>query len=90
MHYIDLLPLIAVVFMFLSFFPLILRIIKNKSSLGTSSFMMTLGLLQCFFYIIHDIYFQRYVMAFSFTVLGILFLISLILIIKYREGNING
>lgn len=90
MNVVSLLPVIAAVFLFAGFIPLLYRMIKNKHSKGASTWMVILGFLQCLFYVIHDVYFQRYAMIFPFLVLGFMYFLTFILILVYRGNTANG
>lgn len=72
-------------FLMFSFFPLLLRIFKTKSSIGVSSSMMLLGLIQSLCFISYDVYFERYTMVIPFAILAVFFGLSLALTFIYRQ-----
>lgn len=72
-------------FLMISFIPLLSRIFKTKSSMGVSSSMMLLGLVQSLCFITYDVYFARYTMVIPFTILAIFFCLSLALTFIYKQ-----
>ncbi|STX50994.1 Uncharacterised protein [Legionella busanensis] len=81
----NLLLIIATILLILSFLPLLIKIIKNKNSQGVSPVMMLMGSTQSLLFIIYDIYFERYIMVFPFSAIGLLFFISFIVIRRYAK-----
>lgn len=78
------LPYAASFFLFISFIPLVYRMVQTKSSEGVSFMMMVFGVIQSISFIIYDVYFERYSMVIPFTVLAFFFGGSLYLIRLYR------
>lgn len=70
--------------LFISFVPLIRRMIKTKSSEGVSAWMLIFGLVQSISFITYDLYFQRYSMAIPFVILLFFFGISLVFVWRYK------
>ncbi|WP_420795335.1 PQ-loop domain-containing transporter [Legionella brunensis] len=76
--------IIATILLIISFIPFIKKILNTKSSKGISLTMMMLGILQSISFILHDLYFARYMMVIPFAVITIFFITLSILTIKYR------
>ncbi|WP_420844599.1 PQ-loop domain-containing transporter [Legionella cardiaca] len=80
----NLMLLIATILLMVSFIPFIRKILRNKNSKGVSLTMMILGILQSLSFILHDIYFERYMMIIPFAVITIFFITLSVFTIKYR------
>lgn len=68
-HY---LPVLSVFILTFSFLPLLKKIKKNRSVSGVSLLMMTFGVAQSVYFIIYNVFFERYYMALPFVVTGCL------------------
>lgn len=82
---INILLIIATILLTVSFLPLLVKIIKNKNSQGVSPVMMLMGSIQSLLFIIHDVYFERYIMIVPFLVIGLLFFVSFVVTKRYAK-----